>query len=201
VEQLHSFVQFFSRRCTPTSSSLHTTVFAVAHHRVRRCTPTCSPCTQTCSPLHQRVRRCTPTCSPLHTSVFVVAHHRVRCVLPCPHVALRTWFARGGGTDPWHIGQQTRMNLNPTPGIACGINLKYDFLPKMLKQKGYQAWALGKCCPPPPPPRECGSNVDLAVLRSVFPNDVGFTLQSIFSRLFFRQCWVGVLDHWWFSRV
>jgi arylsulfatase A-like enzyme len=36
------------------------------------------------------------------------------------------------------------MNLNPTPGIACGINLKYDFLPKMLKQKGYATWALGK---------------------------------------------------------
>ena len=36
------------------------------------------------------------------------------------------------------------MNLNPTPGIACGINLKYDFLPKVLKQKGYATWALGK---------------------------------------------------------
>ena len=41
------------------------------------------------------------------------------------------------GRYPWHIGQQTRMNLNPTPGIACGINLEYDFLPKVLKQKGY----------------------------------------------------------------
>eukprot|EP00037_Helgoeca_nana_P018477 m.176803 g.176803 ORF g.176803 m.176803 type:complete len:685 (-) comp24460_c0_seq1:2944-4998(-) len=48
------------------------------------------------------------------------------------------------GRYPWHIGQQTQMNLNPTPGIACGINLKYDFLPKMLKQKGYATWALGK---------------------------------------------------------
>lgn len=43
-----------------------------------------------------------------------------------------------------HIGQQTNMNLNPTPGIACGINLAYDFLPKVLKQKGYATWALGK---------------------------------------------------------
>ena len=48
------------------------------------------------------------------------------------------------GRYPWHIGQQTRMNLNPMPGIACGINLKYDFLPKVLKQKGYATWALGK---------------------------------------------------------
>eukprot|EP00041_Stephanoeca_diplocostata_P011247 m.182865 g.182865 ORF g.182865 m.182865 type:complete len:715 (+) comp18473_c0_seq2:123-2267(+) len=48
------------------------------------------------------------------------------------------------GRYPWHIGQQTQMNLNPTPGIACGINLKYDFLPKVLKQKGYATWALGK---------------------------------------------------------
>ena len=29
------------------------------------------------------------------------------------------------GRYPWHIGQQTRMNLNPTPGIACGI--RYGF--------------------------------------------------------------------------
>ena len=48
------------------------------------------------------------------------------------------------GRYPWHIGQQTRMNLNPMPGIACGINLKYDFLPKVLKQAGYSTWALGK---------------------------------------------------------
>ena len=26
------------------------------------------------------------------------------------------------GRYPYHIGQQTGMNLNPTPGIACGIN-------------------------------------------------------------------------------
>eukprot|EP00040_Diaphanoeca_grandis_P004497 m.29078 g.29078 ORF g.29078 m.29078 type:complete len:692 (+) comp16037_c0_seq1:36-2111(+) len=48
------------------------------------------------------------------------------------------------GRYPWHIGQQTDMNLNPTPGIACGINLKYDFLPKVLKPQGYTTWALGK---------------------------------------------------------
>jgi arylsulfatase A-like enzyme len=53
-------------------------------------------------------------------------------------------FLAQTGRYPWHIGQQTQMNLNPTPGIACGINLKYDFLPKMLKQKGYATWALGK---------------------------------------------------------
>ena len=35
------------------------------------------------------------------------------------------------------------MNLNPMPGIACGINLKYDFLPKVLKKAGYATWALG----------------------------------------------------------
>ena len=36
------------------------------------------------------------------------------------------------------------MNLNPTPGIACGINLDYDFVPKMLQSKGYKSYALGK---------------------------------------------------------
>jgi arylsulfatase B/arylsulfatase I/J len=36
------------------------------------------------------------------------------------------------------------MNLNPMPGIACGINSAYDFVPKMLKQKGYKSYALGK---------------------------------------------------------
>lgn len=48
------------------------------------------------------------------------------------------------GRYPWHIGQQTQMNLNPTPGIACGINKKYDFLPKVLKRAGYATHALGK---------------------------------------------------------
>ena len=49
------------------------------------------------------------------------------------------------GRMPWHIGQQTRMNLNPTPGIACGINLNYTFMPKLLKERaGYTTWALGK---------------------------------------------------------
>jgi len=48
------------------------------------------------------------------------------------------------GRYPWHIGQQTHMNLNPTPGIACGINTKYDFLPKVLKKAGYATYALGK---------------------------------------------------------
>lgn len=48
------------------------------------------------------------------------------------------------GRYPWHIGQQTRMNLNPTPGIACGINLNYTFMPGVLKKAGYTTWALGK---------------------------------------------------------
>lgn len=48
------------------------------------------------------------------------------------------------GRYPWHIGQQTHMNLNPTPGIACGINKDYDFVPKMLQKAGYKSAALGK---------------------------------------------------------
>ena len=32
------------------------------------------------------------------------------------------------GRYPWHIGQQTTQNLNPMPGIACGMNLKYKFI-------------------------------------------------------------------------
>ena len=49
------------------------------------------------------------------------------------------------GRYPWHIGQQTEMNLNPMPGVACGINLEYAFLPQLLKEKAnYTTWALGK---------------------------------------------------------
>jgi arylsulfatase A-like enzyme len=48
------------------------------------------------------------------------------------------------GRYPWHVGQQTDMNLNPTPGIACGINLNYTFLPALLKRQNYTTWALGK---------------------------------------------------------
>lgn len=54
------------------------------------------------------------------------------------------------GRYPWHIGQQTRMNLNPTPGIACGISLKYDFLPKMLKPLGYETWSVPQSSDPAP---------------------------------------------------
>ncbi len=37
------------------------------------------------------------------------------------------------------------MNLNPTPGIACGINTSYTFLPELLRQRAnYTTWALGK---------------------------------------------------------
>jgi arylsulfatase B len=50
------------------------------------------------------------------------------------------------GRLPYHIGQQTAMNLNPMPGIACGINLAYDFLPALLKKAPapYTSFALGK---------------------------------------------------------
>jgi arylsulfatase B len=48
------------------------------------------------------------------------------------------------GRHPSHIGQQTGMNLNPMPGIACGINLKYDFIAKVLQRAGYRTAALGK---------------------------------------------------------
>ena len=74
------------------------------------------------------------------------------------------------GRYPYHVGQQTGMNLNPTPGmskhfrrkisnlchiivvqkrnlcagIACGINLEYSFIPEMLESRGYKSYALGK---------------------------------------------------------
>ena len=56
------------------------------------------------------------------------------------------------GRYPYHIGQQTGMNLNPTPGIACGINTAYDFLPALLKKAPlpYTSFALGKWCVFPP---------------------------------------------------
>lgn len=48
------------------------------------------------------------------------------------------------GRHPSHIGQQTKMNLNPMPGVACGINLKYDFIAEVLRRSGYKTAALGK---------------------------------------------------------
>lgn len=48
------------------------------------------------------------------------------------------------GRHPSHVGQQTEMNLNPTPGIACGINLQYQFIAEVLKRAGYRTHALGK---------------------------------------------------------
>ena len=49
------------------------------------------------------------------------------------------------GRYAWHLGQQTDMNLNPMPGVACGINLEYSFMPRLLKERaGYATWALGK---------------------------------------------------------
>eukprot|EP01043_Picozoa_sp_COSAG02_P042459 COSAG02_NODE_3612_length_6484_cov_22.155834_2_plen_148_part_00 len=48
------------------------------------------------------------------------------------------------GRHPSHIGQQTGMNLNPMPGVACGINLKYDFIAEVLHRAGYKTAALGK---------------------------------------------------------
>jgi len=57
------------------------------------------------------------------------------------------------GRHPYHLGQQTGFNLNPTPGIACGIHTAYDFLPKVLGdaarfsspgQTPYKSYALGK---------------------------------------------------------
>ena len=52
------------------------------------------------------------------------------------------------------------MNLNPMPGVACGINLKYDFIAEVLRRAGYKTAALGKvraspCLPLPPPGRAC----------------------------------------------
>ena len=53
------------------------------------------------------------------------------------------------GRHPYHIGQQTGFNLNPTPGIACGIHTAFDFLPKVLGdptrvKMPYKSYALGK---------------------------------------------------------
>ena len=48
------------------------------------------------------------------------------------------------GRHPSHIGQQTKMNLNPMPGVACGISLKYVFIAEVLRRSGYKTAALGK---------------------------------------------------------
>ena len=57
------------------------------------------------------------------------------------------------GRMPWHIGQQTQMNLNPMPGVACGINLEYNFTGAVMKQLGYKTAALGKVRPQHPSER------------------------------------------------
>lgn len=48
------------------------------------------------------------------------------------------------GRHPYHLGQQTDQNLNPTPGIACGINLDYKMLGDVMTGAGYRSAALGK---------------------------------------------------------
>lgn len=49
------------------------------------------------------------------------------------------------GRYPYHIGQQTNMNLNPSDSAACGINLNYTFIPEILrKQQNYSTHAIGK---------------------------------------------------------
>ena len=48
------------------------------------------------------------------------------------------------GRLPYHVGQQTGLNLNPTPGIACGIHTEYAYLPELLSRAGYVSYALGK---------------------------------------------------------
>jgi hypothetical protein len=65
------------------------------------------------------------------------------------------------GRYPYHIGQQTGLNLNPMPGIACGISPAYDFLPALLKKAPvkYASFALGKVGvigSPFPPAQTCG---------------------------------------------
>ena len=47
------------------------------------------------------------------------------------------------GRYAYHLGQQTQMNLNPD-GARCGIHTSYSMLPKLLKQRGYRSYMLGK---------------------------------------------------------
>jgi len=47
------------------------------------------------------------------------------------------------GRYAYHLGQQTQMNLNPD-GARCGIHTGYSMLPKLLKQRGYRSYMLGK---------------------------------------------------------
>ena len=49
------------------------------------------------------------------------------------------------GRYPYHLGQQTSINMNPATTLPCGIHPEYDFIPKLLRDEaGYSTHALGK---------------------------------------------------------
>ena len=40
------------------------------------------------------------------------------------------------GRYPYHLGQQTTINMNPATTLPCGIHPSYDFIPKLLRSHG-----------------------------------------------------------------
>jgi arylsulfatase B/arylsulfatase I/J len=49
------------------------------------------------------------------------------------------------GRYPYHLGQQTNINMNPATTLPCGVHPDYAFIPKVLRDHGgYATHALGK---------------------------------------------------------
>lgn len=49
------------------------------------------------------------------------------------------------GRYPYHLGQQTNINMNPATTLPCGIHLSYDFIPKLLRSRGGYSTASALC--------------------------------------------------------
>lgn len=65
------------------------------------------------------------------------------------------------GRYPYHLGQQTNINMNPATTLPCGIHPSYDFIPKLLRSHGgYATVRALSTSASPVPLRACGVRAD-----------------------------------------
>ena len=50
------------------------------------------------------------------------------------------------GRYPYHLGQQTTINMNPATTLPCGIHPSYEFIPKLLRSHGGYATVCTHSC-------------------------------------------------------